>query len=49
METIDHKPIHVLLCDTMGLESNNAGLDITTINDILEGRVKDGTKVTMRI
>ena len=36
----------MLLCDTMGLEDGEAGLKMTEIKDILEGKVKDGTKVT---
>ena len=33
------------MCDSMGLEEGSAGLSMKEIDDILEGKVKDGAKV----
>ena len=46
---VDGKALNVLLCDSMGLEigtGDSSGLEMTKIDEILEGKVKDGSKVT---
>ena len=45
LETVDQKSIKVVMCDSMGLEEGSAGLNMKEIDDILEGKVKDGAKV----
>ena len=45
LKTKDRKDLNVLMCDSMGLEPGDAGLNMDEIDDILDGRVKDGQKV----